>query len=550
MNFKNWGTPITLVMVGGLVLTGCAADRGGQSSGSVSGSDAELATTTPAPVGEIDKVVWNNPYGEPATIDPAKGLNYPENLVTANLCEPLFQQQPDFSVKPNLAESAEQIDEQTYVLKIREGVNFWDGTPMTADDVVYSLTRHLDASEGSYWATDASIMSKVEKTGDWEVTVALTKPDAIFTDLLTTPVGVVVSEEYRAAAGENHGNPEAGVQCTGPFAYVPGDWKQGQSITLQRNENYWNADKKAKAGSVEIGFVVDPTASGNGLGAGEIQGSYDVPLPALAQLESSGTGTLYNGKGTQIMAVISSGEGVFGDPAVRRALTMATDREAIAQTVYEGTASSAKSLVSDAAWGLYPDAAQLREESLPNLGFDVEAAKQELEKAEVDLSKPIKIAYPSERSFYADILNEMANGAKELGLTLEPAGVPSAQFGAFFSDPAARAGYDGWVTTNFPSSSEPVNYLKKIAGTGSDQNYSGFSDPAVDEAIAAARAETDPEKRGELSVKVEQLVMEQQPWVPVVVLNSRLYLDQSVTGAPASFVYLNYPWAADLGAAE
>ena len=541
---------IALVAISGLALAGCAT--GSRGGGNAGGGEAELLQVTPAAKSEADKVTWNSTYGELASLDPVKAFNYPENTIVANLCESLFQMQPDFSIAENLATGAEaNADSTVWTIGIRDDVTFWDGAPMTIEDVVYSLKRHLDPAEGSYWGGGVvDNIADITQTGDWEITITLKAPDALLPSSLSTVIGTVVQQEQRKAAGENYGNPETGVMCTGPLQFTPGDWKQGQSITLTRFDGYWNEDKKAKAKEVEIGFVVDPTAISNSLSTGEVQGSYDVPLPALGELGASENGTLYAGEGLQNMAIISTGNGAFGDPAVRLALTRASDRSAIAETVYEGTGDASRSIVPESAWGLYPEVADQRDAELPDLSYDIEAAKEALKDAKVDTSKPIKIGYPSERGFYADILNEMANGAKELGLTLEPTGVPSAQFGAFFSDEAAREGFDGFVTTNYLSAPEPLLHLISIAKTGSDQNYSGFSDPAVDAALDAALAETDAEKRAELTVKAEALIMEQQPWVPINDLNVRLYMDKSITGAPASFVYLYYPWAADLGSAE
>ncbi|WP_416443725.1 ABC transporter substrate-binding protein [Leucobacter sp. HNU] len=550
MKFAKTRVAVALLAVTGLALAGCASGaRGGSGEGKV--DDSKLQQTTPAAKGDIDRVTWNSTYGELATLDPAKAFNYPENTIVSNLCEPLFQMQPDFSIKPNLATKAETTDGLTWKIGIRDKVTFWDGSPMTMQDVLYSLKRHNDPSEGSYWTGGVTAnIAKVEQSGDHEITITLKSPDQILPSSLSTVLGVVVQEKQRKAAGQNYGNPDTGVMCTGPLSYTPGDWKQGQSITLKRFDGYWNADKKAKAKEVQIGFVVDPTAIATGLKSGDIQGSYDVPLPALGELSSSSTGAMVYGQGMQIMAIISTGKGTFGDPAVRRALTRATDRQAIADTVYEGTATPSRSVVPQSPWDAIPDAAKLRDKELPDLSYDVKAAKEELKAAKVDLSKPIKIAYPSERGFYADILNEMANGAKELGLTLQPTGVPSAQFGAFFSDPKAREGFDGFVTTNYLSAPDPLLHLISVAKTGSDQNYSGFSDPQVDSALDAALAEKDVKKRTELTVKAEALVMQQQPWVPIDDLAVRMYLNKKVTGAPASFVYLYYPWAADLGSAE
>lgn len=544
---------IALLAISGLALAGCASGSRGGDAGGTGGAeaDSELLQTTPAAAAMADKVTWNSTYGELASLDPVKAFNYPENTIVSNLCESLFQIQPDLSVQPNLATGADTTDGIVWTLGIRDDVTFWDGKPMTVDDVIFSINRHIDPTEGSYWGGGVvSNIASVEATGDSEITITLKTPDYTLPSSLSTIIGVVAQQEQREAAGENYGNPDTGVMCTGPLQFTPGDWKQGQSITLDRFDDYWNEDKRAMSKQVEIGFVVDPTAIANGLATGEIQGSYDVPLPALSQLASSSTGTLYAGQGMQDMAIISTGEGLFGDPAVRRALTMATDRQAIADTVYEGTGTVARSVVPQSAWDAIEGVAELRDEKLPDLSFDIEAAKQELEGADIDLSKPIKIAYPSERSFYADILNEMANGAKELGITLEPTGVPSAQFGAFFSDAEARKGYDGFVTTNYLSAPDPLLHLISVAKTGSDQNYAGYSDAKVDAALDAAIAESDDQKRAELTVEAEGLIMAAQPWVPINDLAVRMYMDNSITGAPASFVYLYYPWAADLGSAE
>ena len=543
---------IALLAIGGLALAGCASGSRGGDADKASDS-TKLLQTTPEAAAEADTVTWNSTYGELASLDPIKAFNYPENTIVSNLCEPLFEMQPDFSVQPNLATDSQTDDGLTWVFNIRDDVKFWDGTPMTVEDVVFSINRHIDPDEGSYWGggTVANIDS-VKATGDNEVTITLKSADYTLPSSLSTVIGVVVQQAQRETAGENYGNPDTGVMCTGPMKFTPGNWKQGQSITLERNDGYWDEDGMAMAKQVEIGFVVDPTAIANGLSTGEIQGSYDVPLPALSQLETSESGELFAGQGMQDMAIISTGEGVFGDPAVRRALTRATDRQAIADTVYEGTGTPSRSIVPQSPWDAIeesvPGIADMRDQDLPDLSFDIEAAKKELKDAKVDLSKPIKIAYPSERSFYADILNEMANGAKELGITLEPTGVPSAQFGAFFSDPEARAGYDGFVTTNYLSAPDPLLHLISVAKTGSDQNYSKFSDPDVDAALDAAIAESDDAERAKLTVKAEALIMEQQPWVPINDLAVRMYMDKSITGAPASFVYLYYPWAADLGA--
>ncbi|WP_345065617.1 ABC transporter substrate-binding protein [Leifsonia kafniensis] len=528
-----------------LALTGCAS---GPTTNSTTAPDlTDLLVTTPAATGELDLATWNLPFGEPASLDPIKAFNYPENTVVANLCEGLMQLQPDYSIKPGLAEKVDSPDASTYIYTVRQGVTFWDGQPMTADDVQYSLSRQLDPNEGSYWAGGiVENIASIEKTGDWEVTVKLKAPDSTFNSYMVTPIGNIVEKAHRVAAGDDYGNPTGQVMCTGPYSV--GDWNQGQSISLIRNDSYWNAEKKAKTKQVDINFIVDAAAISNALSTGAIDGSYDVPLGALSSLENATDGDLFLGRSVQLVAIIGTGHGAFADPAVRQALMMATDREAIADTVFEGTAQASRSLIPNNGWA-YGDSefASGREKLAPST-VDIEGAKEALKKATVDLTQTIKIVYPSERSYYADIISEISNGATAIGLKVEPEGIPSAQFGAFFSDPKAREGHDAFVTNNYMDVPDPLAFLRTIVGTGGSQNYNDYSNPEVDSLLAEAAAANDENERAALTNQIQEIAMADLPWIPIVDPSVRLFLNKRVTGVPASFVYLYYPWAADLGA--
>ncbi|HEU5038377.1 MAG TPA: ABC transporter substrate-binding protein [Nocardioides sp.] len=530
-----------------LLLAGCSDGASSDADPSID-VDA-LATTTTSASGELDHVVWNSPYGEPASLDPIKAFNYPENTVVANLCEGLMVMEPDFTIAPNLAESVENVDGRTYVYTLRDDVTFWDGRPMTAEDVAFSLRRHLDPKEGSYWASDAvsGNIASIEVTGEHEVTVELSSPDQTFNAYMATPIGVVVEEAQRKAAGQAYGNPEKGVMCTGPFSVE--DWDSGQSVTLARNDAYWNADHRPKVEELEIRFIVDPAAITNALTSGAVDGSYDVPLSAVPQLQSAANGTLTLGRSLQLSAIIATGDGPLGDPAVRKALWTAADKEALAQTVYEGTATASRSLVPGGGWSYGDEVFTAAREELASVEPDVAKAKEILAGADVDTSQTITIVYPSERTFYADIISELARAGREIGLKVEPEGVPSAQFGAFFSDPKAREGHGAFVTTNYMDVPDPLVFLRTVVKTGGSQNYSGYSNPAVEKLIHEAEVTTDETARAEKVAEIEKVAMDDMPWIPIVDPAVRLFMNERITGVPASFVYLYYPWGADLGAA-
>ena len=99
---------------------------------------------------DIDSFSWVS-YAEPYSLDYAYAFDYADNQVLANVCESLLRLNPDYSLTPGLAESFAHPTPTTWVYSIRDGVTFHDGTPLTADDVVVSMSRHLDPAVGSSW---------------------------------------------------------------------------------------------------------------------------------------------------------------------------------------------------------------------------------------------------------------------------------------------------------------------------------------------------------------------------------------------------------------
>ena len=128
--------------------------------------------------------------------------------------------------------------------------------------------------------------------------------------------------------------------------------------------------------------------------------------------------------------------------------------------------------------------------------------------------------------------------------------MPSAQFGAFFSDPEAREGSDAFVTNNYMDVPDPLAFLRTILATDGSQNYNGYSEPDVDQLLLDAAAANDEDERAGIVNELQERAMKDLPWIPIVDPSVRLFMNERVTGVPASFVYLYYPWAADLGAAQ
>ena len=179
----------------------------GSGTGTVKSTARAIGTTvlTPPAKGEVARVNWGLFY-EPSGLDWIYDYNYEENTVVANITESLLRLTPQLTIEPSLATSFSEPDPLKKVYQIRQGVTFHDGSPMTADDVVFSLRRHLNPA--SFWNFAYVNVKSIDKTGPAEVTVTMKRPDEVFHPLLATPAGGVGKASYIQAKGKSYGTPE------------------------------------------------------------------------------------------------------------------------------------------------------------------------------------------------------------------------------------------------------------------------------------------------------------------------------------------------------
>jgi peptide/nickel transport system substrate-binding protein len=509
--------------------------------------EANVSATTPAPTGDVDRVTWAL-GAEPASLDWVYGYDYPPNTVLANLCESLLRIGPDFAVEPNLAESFENPDPKTWVYKLRSGVQFHSGGEMTADDVVFSLKRHMDPDVGSYWTTAFTNVASIEKTGDLEVTVRLKRPDALFNQMMAVPPGVVESKAAVQSAGKDYGGPQKGVDCTGPFEF--GKWDKGQSVTLDRFDGYWDAERKAHAAQLEIDFISDATARVNAVLSGAVDGTYALPASAVEKVERAGIGTVFRGPQTSTMnLIVGDLDGPLGKVEIRKALSLAIDRDGFLAAAIGGRGEPSRAVAAKLTWGTGParDVYAAAWDALGEPAQDVEAAKQLVADAGAP-SEPVVIAVSSGDPVQQVIANEVQAAGKRIGVPVEIKPVPPDSYGALFGDASARKGVDLFWTTWYADIADALQIYQNWESK-SFANYAGWKDPAYDGLIADALTEPDPVKRAEIVVKAQEIVSDQLPWIPIAQANNTAYMNKRITGAPASNAYLYYPWGAEVGAA-
>lgn len=534
-----------------LAASGCGGDDGGATGANGGGAGDRLVVTTPAPKGAVDRVTWALPYGEPTTLDPALAGDYSPNTVLSNLCEGLMQTQPDFTLKPNLAERVEQPDAKTIVFHLRRDVRFWDGRPMTADDVAASLGRNVDPKLNSINFPVFERVRDVRKTGAHEVTVRFKKPDARFLPTMAGVAGAVSEASVAQAQGKRYGTPRGGLMCTGPFRL--GAWRSGESITIERNPRYWNAALEPKVGAVTFRFVSDSSTLTSALLSGDIDGTYEAPVGSSKALRGSSAGTLYSGPSTQSVSFgPTRATGAGADPRVRRALDLAIDKRAFVKNVLQGAGEPLKTMTPPFAFQSSPASAvyqagydALEDNAAPNLA----EAKRLIAEAKPGKT-PLTIAVGAGQQLPLQTATIIQAAGKSLGLEMRIKQLQDTDISALFYDPAKRQDLDFIATTGYIEGPSPLYYAPLFAVKTGQFNWSGYDDPQVAKDIEAALDATDPKVAARRFVAAQKRFAPARLQVSLATAHERLFMNKRITGAPASFSYITTPWAAYLGAAE
>jgi peptide/nickel transport system substrate-binding protein len=504
---------------------------------------ADLDPMTPTASAETGKVTWAL-YRPVQTLDPAHALDYPEATAISALCESVLRQEADGSIGPGLATLTYE-NPTTLVLKIRPGATFWDGEPVTAEDIAWSLGRNLDPAVASFFLPYFSVIGSMTPSGESTLKIGLKHPDYEFEGELSSTGAVVMEKAYSAGLGKSLGSPDGGIMCAG--AYKLGDWN-GEVLSIIRNESYWGPEE-AKAKEIDFRGVPDEATLTAGLQTGEISGTYAVQLATIDQLKTDPSVKVYEGPSYASAAfVVSNLEGVLGNVKVRQALSLAIDRQSYIEVAFKGTAIAARTFANPGTWGYGRKVFEADWEELPEPEQDVAAAKKLIAEAGA-AGQTLTVGTSDEVAAISTATNAVRAAAESIGLKVRLRSVSAARYIDFFSDPKAREGLDTFFSVIYPSFADPANLYRIVALPG-QANFDGFFDPRMQRDLEKAQRTADPNARAELAAAAGDRFMEELPWIPLVLPRQQLVLNKELTGVPTSFVYMFAPWANGLGAAD
>ena len=476
---------------------------------------------------------------EPESLDFHKARSTAAGDVQRDLGEGLTGYTPGGALVARAAERWEvSEDGRDYTFFLRGDARWSNGQPVTAEDFVYSFRRLVDPATASFYSQSVSDIENaaaiiagskaleelaVTAAGDHELKVRLARPTPYFLALLTHPSMFPVHRASVEQHGDAHARPGSLV-TNGAYTLVV--WNLGSLIELRRNEHYWDNQSTA-IDRVRHHIVTEPAVELNRYRAGELHITDNVPPEAFARIRRERPGEL---RVAPYLNVYYYGFNMtrppFRDnPELRRALSMAIDRQALTENVAGRGETPAWSWVP-------PGVDNYDERQFPYADMSNEergaAARRAYRQAGYGDRNPlaVEIRYNTTDMHQRIALAVQAMWREVLGVE---ATLINEEFQVLLSNMRAKQ-----VTQVFRSSwlgdYNDANTFLQVMLTDAPSNMTGYSNPEFDSLVKMAAEQTDPERRRSYMQQAEAILLGDHPVIPIYFYVSKHLVSPRVQG--------------------
>ncbi len=544
-------------------LTACGGSNAGSddAAGTTEGTEStETATgteSTEAASTEGAKILSVQVGPDPETIDPALNSAVDGGNMLLHAFECLLTVDESGNLAPGQAETWETSEDGlTWTFHLRDGLKWSDGSDLTANDFVYSWKRVCDPMVAAPYAE--TVLSMVEgyedavegnldalqvaAADDSTFVVTLNAPCSYFGSLAAFATLSPVQQATVEANGDAWATKAETYISNGPF-YIS-EWVPGSHILMSKNPNYWNADA-IKLDGIKWNLIEDANASYSAYQTGEVLMIKDVPTEEIPSLTGSADFHVEPIIGTYYLSLNLERE-PFNDVNVRKALSLAIDREYVAGTLMQGTYTAASNFMGpgwiDTDGSQFMDNANGGQPYIDTTSFEanLEEAKQLLADAGYPNGEGLpSITYSTNDAGYHKVVAEYLQQAwAELGVDLQVDIVEWASFTPMRRNGDYDASRNGWVGDY----SDPSNMLDLFYSTNGN-NDGRFNNAEYDAAMDVSRTTLDAAERSEALHKAEDILMEEVGCIPVAYYNDFWLQSEKITGSwhsPYGYWYFMY----------
>ena len=503
------------VMVLQLLLVGCG---GGQSNTSESGGDAAQTET----------LRFGMTY-EPISLDPTGASDNGSFMIMTQVYDTLVREDAEGNLVPGLAKSWTFSEDRTQIVfQLEEGVKFHNGETMTAEDVAYSLN---EAAVSSYAAKITGTIDHAEATGDLEVTMTLKYPYEPILSCLSCANASIVCKSAKEADPEGFGRNPVG---TGPFKFV--SWENGQSITLERFDDYYRGPASIK--DLTFRVYTDTNTAVIALESGDIDVLDNPPASDYENLRNNENLSLYETESSMpIFLGFNCESGPFSNQKLREAVSYALNRDDIILGSVEGYGVPLQCTIAPGAFG-YPEDFQFNP-------YDPEKAKELLAEAGYPDGLTVSLKC-NESTTYSKPAVIIQDQLRQIGIEVK---VEIMEKGAFLEDIYTNGNFEMcvWAIISMIPDADYTMYSRFHSELmGGSNNFFRIAIPGMDDLLDASRVEGDPEVRADMFYQACELVREYVPLVPLycglncVVANKNL--EGVVANAANKYYVYDYRW--------
>lgn len=460
---------------------------------------------------------------EPDTIDPNVTSNSFAVPFLVNCFEGLVTYNEKGEIEPGNAKEWKPNDDLTvWTFQLRDGLKWSDGSALTAKDYVYSALRVLTPETTAQYVNmisdyvvnaqeyyDGKVSAEevgIKAVNDTTLEFTLKAPCPYFVDLVSMWVYFPVQEATIAANGDKWVTKADSYVGNGPFKIT--EMKTGESMTLEKNENYWGADDVTLE-KLTYRYVLDTSTSLTAYEGGEVDGVRTVPSSDIARLKAEDTGFKTAPSYGTVYYNFNCSVAPYDNVLVRKALNLAIDRKELINNVAQVDGTAAYSFMAPGYVVDGKDVTEGRSDFELSETADVEAAKAALAEAGYPNGEGfpvVKLSYYSD-----DNVKKIAEAIKEmwetnLGIKVE---VSSAEWAVFY-DAVQSGNYEvaamGWSADYVnPMSFLPLLYTNDVT------NNAFYSNPEYDALVDQIKVEKDPAKFADLVLQADELVSADYP---------------------------------------